>query len=308
MKLIVTCYSMFFIISSLFLVASSLLSGCATTEDVDLLRADVVRLQRESTTSKGELENLKVKTEGAAKEESFNVVRMSQAEIQSQLSSLSKDIQTLSGRFDENKYFVEKAVKNSSLEMDVMRAQITALERQTKEMKDRLILLEGQMKQPEAETGEKAEESQKEMQTKTEAPPRAAASGGKADKYEAAYDAFKNKKYGESRGKFESFLKEFPKDELSDNAQFWVAETYYSEKDFEGAILAYETLLKKYPNSEKAPSALLKQGLSFNEIGDKKTGKVILEQLVERYPKSKEAELAGKKLEELNKKPAKKKK
>ncbi len=283
----------------------SLLSGCATTEDVDMLRQDMNKLQREASSSKSELENLKVRTEGVAKEESFNVVRLNQAEIQSQLSNLAKDIQTLSGRFDENKYFVEKAVKDSSLEMDIMRAQITALERQVKEAKDRLNMIEGQLKQPEGEAERTSEESQKGVQTKAESSPMA--SSGKVAKYEAAYDAFKNKRYRESREKFEAFVKEFPKDELSDNAHFWVAETYYGEKDFEGAILAYETLLKKYPNSQKAPAALLKQGLSFNEIGDKKTGKVILEQLMERYPKSREAELAGKKLETLNKKSVKKK-
>jgi TolA-binding protein len=52
----------------------------------------------------------------------------------------------------------------------------------------------------------------------------------------------------------------------------------------------------------------LKQGLAFIGIGDKKTGKVILEQLLERYPKSKEAELAEKQINDLNKKPVKKKK
>lgn len=292
-------------VSSLILTVASLLSGCATTEDVDMLRQDMSKLQREASSSKSELENLKVRTEGVAKEESFEVVRLNQAEIQSQLSNLAKDIQTLSGRFDENKYFVEKAVKNSSLEMDIMRAQITALERQVKEAKDRLNMIEGQLKQPEGQGERTSEESQKEMQTKAESSPMA--SSGKVAKYEAAYDAFKNKRYRESREKFEAFIKEFPKDELSDNAHFWVAETYYGEKDFEGAILAYETVLKKYPNSQKAPAALLKQGLSFNEIGDKKTGKVILEQLMERYPKSREAELAGKKLEALNKKSVKKK-
>ena len=153
----------------------------------------------------------------------------------------------------------------------------------------------------------KSEEPQKEIPPKEEQTVKPAASD-KLAKYETAYSAFKNKRYKESREKFEAFIKEFPKDELADNAHFWIAETYYNEKDFEGAILAYETFLKKYPNSKKAPAGLLKQGLSFIEIGDKKTGKVILEQLIERYPKSKEAELAKKSIEDLNKKTVKKKK
>ncbi len=123
--------------------------------------------------------------------------------------------------------------------------------------------------------------------------------GNTSSVYEEAYSAFKDRKYKEARQKFDAFIKEFPKGKLADDAQFWIAETYYSEKDFEGAIFAYETLLKKYPNSEKAPAALLKQGFSFIEVGDKKTGKVLLEQLIELYPNSKEAELAKKKLKEI---------
>jgi tol-pal system protein YbgF len=103
-------------------------------------------------------------------------------------------------------------------------------------------------------------------------------------------------------------MKEFPQDELADNAQFWIAETYYGEKDYETAILAYEAVLKKYPKSEKAQGALLKQGFSFVEIGDKKTGKTILDKLIEIYPESREAELAKKKIEEIEKSIPKKKK
>jgi tol-pal system protein YbgF len=126
--------------------------------------------------------------------------------------------------------------------------------------------------------------------------------------YDAAYNAFEKGRYKEAREQFEVFIKEFPQDELTDNAQFWIAETYYREEDFKNAILAYEEVLKKYPKSKKVPGALLKQGVAFIELGDNKTGKVILEKLMESYPGSKQAELAKKKIEEIEKKTSKKKK
>ena len=98
------------------------------------------------------------------------------------------------------------------------------------------------------------------------------------------------------------FRKNFRKISLAGNAQFWIAEAYYAEEDYAGAIVEYDALLKNYPKSEKAPGALLKQGYSFIEMGDKKAARGILEQLIEKYPKSKEAALAKKKLEEMNKK------
>ena len=282
------------IICCLLLTIYCLLFSCATTENLDLLRQETAQLRKESLTMKNELTILKEKTTGVAREDSFNVVRQSQAEIQSTLSNISRDIQVLNGRFDENKYFTEKALKDSAAEMDIIKVQITSLEGQIKNIKERLNALESHTEQQKEPPPQK---QLTETEKKIEEP-----------EYEAAYNAFKDKKYKEARKKFEVFIKKFPKDELADNAQFWIAETCYGEKDFEGAILAYETLLKKYPSSKKAPAALLKQGLSFIKMGDKKTGKVILEQLIERYPDSKEAGIAKKNIEDTKKKNGKKKK
>jgi tol-pal system protein YbgF len=290
-----------------------LLSACASTENLDLLKQDVTQQRRDITTVRTELDRLKEKTSGVVSEESFNVMRQSQAEIQSQLSNASRDIQVLSGRFDENKYFVEKTLKDSAAETDLIKTQLTSIEGQIKDIKEKLNALEGQIRQQKESSKEQTKEAEKSIEEPKEESQQQVSQSlkplkDKAAIYEGAYDAFKKKKYKDARERFEAFIKEFPKDKLTDNAYFWIAETYYGEKDFEGAILAYETLLKKYPKSEKAPASLLKQGLSFIEIGDKRTGKIILEQLKERYPDSKEAELAKKKVEEIDKKTGKRKK
>jgi len=277
------------------------------------MRYDLNKVQRDSVSLRNDVNTLTEKTTGVAKEESFNVMRQNQAEIQSTLSNVSRDIQVLSGRFDENKYFIEKSLKDSASETELLKAQITSIESRIKELKDRLNNMEKQtnlQKEPlpeQLKEPEKKEEAAKETKHSEDQPVKTAKPSDKT-KYETADAAYKNKKYKEARENYEAFLKESPKHERAEDAYFQIAESYYNEKDFEGSILAYETLLKKYPNSKKAPAALFKQGLSFIEIGDKKTGKVILEQLIERYPKSKEAESARKNLESLDKKPAKKKK
>lgn len=290
------------------------LSACATTVDLDLLRDDVNKLQKDSLLIKNELTNVKEKTAGVATEESFNVVRQSQAEMQSLLSNVSRDIQVLSGRFDENKYFTENTLKNSVIEIDLIKAQITSMEGQIKDIKDRLTALENQMQQQKElvkekvkEAEKKVEEPMKELPQQEVFPSQKPGVKNKKAIYDAAYNAFEKGQYKEAREKFEAFIKEFPQDELSDNAQFWIAETYYREEDFENAILAYEKVLKKYPKSKKVPGALLKQGFAFIELGDNKTGKVILEKLMESYPGSKQAELAKKKIEEIEKKTTKRK-
>lgn len=291
-----------------------MISACVSETDFYRLRSDVDELRRESANAKTEVDNLKEKTAGTVKEDSFTAVRESQAEVTSRLSDLSGSLNELRGRLDESRYFVEKALKERTAESDLLSAQISSLESNMKMLKDRMSAIENASRHDEGVSGQQGPSTQGE-----EAGPKAepAASDTSQEKtgmqdegtkgYDTALQLFKDKKYKESRVKFEAFIRDNPKGDLADNAQFWVAENYYAEKNYEDAILAYEALLKKFPDSKKTSSALLKQSFSFIEIGDAKTGKIILKKLVEKYPDSKDAELARKKLTEMDKKNSKKK-
>ncbi|MDI6890185.1 MAG: tol-pal system protein YbgF [Thermodesulfovibrionales bacterium] len=272
---------------------------------VNQLKRETLEQRKESSELRRELNDLREKTANVIKEDAFHAFRESQAEIYSRVIEISKDLQVLTGRFDENRYSMEKTLKDLATERNLIKTQIISIEGQIKDVRDRLGAIENLVRQPKEPP---KEQPSFQPQQEVSQPPKPAEPKDKVAIYGTAYDAFKGKRYKEAREKFEAFIKEFPQDELADNAQFWIAETYYGEKDFEGAILAYETLLKKYPHSEKAPGALLKQGFSFIEIGDRKTGKTILEKLGERYPDSREAGLAKKKIEEIEKEARKKKK
>lgn len=287
----------------LLLTVLCLLSACVTTEQYDLTRQELNRLRNENIYIKNELNNLTEKTSSIASQDSFDAMRESQAAMQSQLSAVAKDIQVLNGRFEEHKYSAEKLLKDTSGETELLQVQMTTIESQLKETNEKITALERSigaekevMQKPQQEPEEKPEEPVIEPQPQDEA---SHSLLNKVKIYEDAYDTFKEKKYAESRKKFQTFLKEYPQDDLSDNAHFWIAETFYREKDYENAILSYEIVLKKYKNSPKAPNAFLKQGLSFIELGDKKTGKIILEQVKDRYPDTREAELAKDYLKDL---------
>ena len=291
-----------------------MLSACISGTDFYRLRSDVDELRRESATTKTEVDNLKERTAGTVKEDSFTAVRESQADVASRLSDLSGSLNDLRGRFEENRYFVEKVLKEHAAEGDVLRAQISSLENNMKLLKDKMSAIENSAKHNEGASGQQGPSTQGEGVGPKAEPALAVASKENKDiqdertkAYDTALQAFRGKKYKESREKFEAFIKDYPNSDLTDNAQFWIAETYYAEKNYEDAILAYEALLKKYPDSKKTSGAMLKQAFAFIEISDAKTGKIILKKLVEKYPDSKDAELARKKLAEIDKKNSKKK-
>lgn len=269
-------------------------AGCVSTSDIDSLRNDVNSLKRETFDLRKEtsdlrkdINSLKEQSTGVVREESFNAIRESQTLLLNRINDLSKDLQVLSGRFEESKFFMDKSFKEWNTEKELMRGQINSLEARLKDLNDKLIRLSTEKSSQKVEE-EKA--SEKAVEEKSGEPLKA---------YEQAYELYREKKYREARDRFNNFLKDFPKSDLADNAQFWIGETYYAEKDFEGAILAYEMVIKNFPQSEKLPGAMLKQGMAFLELGDKKTAKVIFERLIEKFPDSKEAETAKKKKTEL---------
>jgi tol-pal system protein YbgF len=127
-------------------------------------------------------------------------------------------------------------------------------------------------------------------------------SGKKQDKEglcSAAYQLFKDGNYDKARSEFRNFLSLHPRSEYSDNAQFWIGECYFFEKNYEKAILEYEKVTKNFPKGKKVPYALLKQGLSFLNLKDKTSAKLLLQQVIRDYPNTNQARIARSKLHEI---------
>ncbi len=69
------------------------------------------------------------------KEQSVGALKEGQSSLLSQVGDLSKEIQVLEGRFDENKYSIDKTIKDLLAEKDLQQARIAALENEVKELK-----------------------------------------------------------------------------------------------------------------------------------------------------------------------------
>ncbi|GFM38357.1 tol-pal system protein YbgF [Desulfovibrio psychrotolerans] len=117
--------------------------------------------------------------------------------------------------------------------------------------------------------------------------------------YDAAFQAFNDRRYKDAVRMWEDFEKAFPKHNLIANSVFWQGESHYQMNDYGRAILAYQRVIDHHPKSDKYPSALLKQGISFVRMGKSEPGKVRLEELIKKFPKSPEAERAKKAIAEI---------
>jgi tol-pal system protein YbgF len=81
-----------------------------------------------------------------------------------------------------------------------------------------------------------------------------------------------------------SYLRKYPDTPLSDNAQYWIGECYYTQRDFNNAILAFYDVTRRYPKGDKVCAAMLKQGLAFAELGDAADARIVLERLIQSHP------------------------
>lgn len=102
--------------------------------------------------------------------------------------------------------------------------------------------------------------------------------------YRAAFDLLKAGRYDEARRGFEAFLASNPQHELAANAQYWLGEVAYVERDYEGALEAFGKVLEVYPGARKTPDALLKSGYCEYELKRFGRARALLLRVVEEHP------------------------
>ena len=117
--------------------------------------------------------------------------------------------------------------------------------------------------------------------------------------YQAAFALLKSGKYSQASSAFDAFLGEYPNGRFSDNAQYWLGESYYVSRKFDPALKAFEGLLENFPDSSKRSHALLKIGFIHDETGRKDEARKVLNDLIAAQPDSTAAGLARKRLSRL---------
>ncbi len=113
-------------------------------------------------------------------------------------------------------------------------------------------------------------------------PPSAAAAGNPRELYETAYGYLLQQDYGAAEVAFEEFLRRYPADRLTPDAQYWLGETLYVQKRYKPAGQAFLRVIEKHKASAKVPNSLLKLAQSLDQLGQKDCG--IFAELETRHP------------------------
>jgi tol-pal system protein YbgF len=122
-------------------------------------------------------------------------------------------------------------------------------------------------------------------------------SGDAATEYRAAVELVKAGNHDAALAALRAFIARYPRHDYADNAQYWLGEAYYAQRDYARALTEFRAVIEVYPRGNKVPDALLKVGYCYQAMGQGEKAHAVLEQVVTRYPKSEPATLAAKRLE-----------
>lgn len=264
-------------------------SGCASQRDLESVRRDTDEMKsRIFTVDKGlgevrgemkegvdksladyrqTLEALQREISGYQKD--MAAIRKGGADLQATLDNARVDMQLLTGKVDDVRIMAQKPADDVELLKQDLTKRLASLD-------ERLARLEKGL-----------DEQQKNAAQQQQTPDFL---------YQQAYDTMRGGDVAKARELFSKFLNLHPKHTLAANAHYWLGETYYTEKNFEQAILEFQEVIKNFPDKEKVPAAMLKQGMAFTELGDTKSANYIYKKLADEYPKSEEAKVAKEKL------------
>ena len=280
------------IVPILVIAAATLLaSGCISASDFEAAQRQIGELQEElasikrTASTRQEVENVNVRIA----EQTEQLLR-SNATLVAKVDAIETRLQTNTGSTEEISHRIDQLqqqVAKSQRDIDDIRALIALLQQPA---------VPATTTDPAVPAGA----------TTTPAPsggqvtvPARQPAGDPMDTYQAAYRDYQRGNYDLAIEGFRDFLTTNKVADLSDNAEYWIGESLFSQKKYREAIEQFDTVVTKYPRSDKVPGALLKKGYAYINIGERAQGIVQLQYVVHEHPRSQEAGLARQKLKQL---------
>ncbi len=208
-------------------------------------------------------------------------------------------------RVIDNQSLIELATRVDQLQSEIqgVRGETETLAFQTnnagERQRDLYVDIDGRLQELELMQAQ-LEIALNEMEAEEDAPPPPILlPGSDQDNYQSAFNLLRDGNFEESASAFEQFLAVFPSSPLSDNAQYWLAETYYVQRQFMAALPAFQVVVDDYPGSSKLPDALLKIGFCNYELQQWEAAREALQRVIREFPATTAARLATQRLERI---------
>ena len=122
--------------------------------------------------------------------------------------------------------------------------------------------------------------------------------------YDRGFARFARKDFGQAIMIYEDFLARYPEDVYSDNAQFWIGESYFRQKRLAEAETAYRKVLRNYEHRStlegyKTPDAIYRIGQTYLKRNDPRRARHYFAAAAERFPRTSAGRKAQRELTSL---------
>ena len=118
--------------------------------------------------------------------------------------------------------------------------------------------------------------------------------------YQESFELIRKGDYEAAEASFTNYIKTYEGSDFIDDAKFWLAESMYSQGQYNPALELFESIQTDYPQSEKIMESILKAGFCHFELGNIDKSIQIFKQIIADYPNSSVARLASEKLDNIN--------
>jgi TolA-binding protein len=266
--------------------AIALLVGCAPEaapllhEDLDRLRADLLRVEREVQGSRSTLLT-EIQATDRRTTQTLTEVQRSVARLGARLDDLGRETGQLQGRVDE----LRRRIDTLALQFEAVGTPAG-----------------GGATAPAPPSGSVAQ--------------RPAAPGAQAsDLYQTAYIDFTRGHYNLAIAAFREYIRLHPSTPLAEKAQYWIGESHFSlarghqarneseraVQELERAVQEFRRVVIVYPRGDRVPAAIYKEAVALEELGQTQLAEARLQFLLDQFPSTEEAARAKDELTRLRK-------
>ena len=234
--------------------------------------------------------------------------------IKTIVGGFNDNINHLSGTMSSLQKSVQDVQANSGARLETMSTQVQGLSDNLEEIKSRL----GKLNQQLVDLQNSVQGLDAKISSGAAAPatggatttptagstsPASAAPSGPAPSADMLYSNglkdIQSGKYDLARSEFQDYLKYYGSTDLASNAQFYIGEIYYRQKNYQQAISEYDKVINNYPKSFKLAPARLHRATAMIALGQKSSGIRELREITKLFPGSEEDRYARAQLKEL---------
>jgi TolA-binding protein len=125
----------------------------------------------------------------------------------------------------------------------------------------------------------------------------------KTEHYSAAYRAYQQADHTRARALFAEYVRRYPSDDNTDNAQYWIGKSYLDQQQPARAIGAFREVITRYRDGDALDRALFDMSDAFFQLRACADARTALEAMVQARPNSTLVRDAQRKLRELRSPP-----